>query len=119
MLGLKSALTAGWPDFFGSPLDLGKIFVRGPERRKKTQSLTAGPPAPTWQCPPFTNEGMSEADAVSILMASAAIPGFFPPRKVGENTYVDGGLVMNTPLRPAIDDGADEIHIVYLDRTSP
>jgi predicted acylesterase/phospholipase RssA len=28
---------------------------------------------------------------------------------------VDGGLVMNTPLRPAIDDGADEIHIVYLD----
>lgn len=63
----------------------------------------------------FTNEGMSDEDAVSILLASAAIPGFFPPRKVGETTYVDGGLVMNTPLRPAIDDGADEIHIVYLD----
>jgi len=63
----------------------------------------------------FTNESMSDEDAVSILLASAAIPGFFPPRKVGETTYVDGGLVMNTPLRPAIDDGADEIHIVYLD----
>jgi NTE family protein len=63
----------------------------------------------------FTNQSMSDEDAVSILLASAAIPGFFPPRKVGETTYVDGGLVMNTPLRPAIDDGADEIHIVYLD----
>jgi predicted acylesterase/phospholipase RssA len=63
----------------------------------------------------FTNERMTDTDAVSILLASAAIPGFFPPREVGGSTYVDGGLLMNTPLKPAIADGAEEIHIVYLD----
>jgi NTE family protein len=63
----------------------------------------------------FRKPDMTDADAVSILLASAAIPGFFPPRKVGTQLFVDGGLVMNTPLKPAIDDGADEIHIIYLD----
>ena len=63
----------------------------------------------------FTNEQMTDTDAVPILLASAAIPGFFPPREVGSTVYVDGSLLMNTPLKPAITNGADEIHIVYLD----
>ncbi|PYT20849.1 MAG: hypothetical protein DMG57_40750 [Acidobacteria bacterium] len=100
-----------------APLErlLGEI-VRPEKLRRSTMKLSII--ATNWStgnAEVFTNEKMSDADAVSILLASAAIPGFFPPRKVGENTYVDGGLVMNTPLRPAIDDGADEIHIIYLD----
>lgn len=64
----------------------------------------------------FNNGKMTDAEAVAILLSSAAIPGFFPPRQVGTGTYVDGGVVTNTPLSPAIADGADEISIVYLDQ---
>ena len=64
----------------------------------------------------FNNEKMSDKEAVAILLSSAAIPGFFPARQVGDQTYVDGGVVTNTPLSPAIADGADEIRIIYLDQ---
>ena len=43
----------------------------------------------------------------SHLLASSALPLLFPPVKVGERTYVDGGLRANTPLRPVIRCGAD------------
>ena len=36
------------------------------------------------------------------LLASAALPLLFPPVHIGDNTYVDGGLRANTPLRPVI-----------------
>ena len=64
----------------------------------------------------FTNKEMTDEHAVAVLLASAAIPGFFPPREVGSGTYVDGGVVTNTPLSPAIKDGADEIRIIYLNQ---
>jgi NTE family protein len=43
------------------------------------------------------------------LMASAAIPFFFPPIKVGESYYGDGCIRQTTPLSPAIHLGADKI----------
>lgn len=49
------------------------------------------------------------------LLASLAIPGVFPEVVLGGVPYVDGGLSMNTPLKPAIESGADEIHVVFLD----
>jgi NTE family protein len=69
----------------------------------------------TGQAEVFRNDKMTDAEAVSIILASAAIPGFFPQREVGGGVYVDGGLVMNTPLQPAIEDGADELRVIYLD----
>jgi NTE family protein len=100
-----------------APLErlMGEIILPEKLRRSTMKLSIIATNWSTGKAEVFTNESMSDEDAVSILLASAAIPGFFPPRKVGETTYVDGGLVMNTPLRPAIDDGADEIHIVYLD----
>lgn len=50
-----------------------------------------------------------------MIMASAAIPGIFPPVRIGEHLYVDGGAVMNTPLRCALEAGATTLHVVYLD----
>ena len=50
-----------------------------------------------------------------VIMASTAIPGFFPPVEVGSQAFVDGGVLMNTPLQPAIDAGADILHVIYLD----
>jgi len=54
------------------------------------------------------------------ILASAAIPLLFPPVKVGGRHYLDGGLGMNTPLRPALRLGADRVLVLSLrhDRTS-
>jgi predicted acylesterase/phospholipase RssA len=49
------------------------------------------------------------------LMATAAVPIAFPPRQLhGSGLWVDGGLVRNTPMRAAIDRGAEEIFMVLL-----
>lgn len=46
---------------------------------------------------------------IDHLMASAAIPFFFPPVKVGESYYGDGCIRQTTPLSPAIHLGSDKI----------
>lgn len=54
-------------------------------------------------------------ELVDLLMATSAVPIAFPPRQLqGHGLWVDGGLVKNTPLRAAIDSGADEIFMVLL-----
>jgi NTE family protein len=63
----------------------------------------------------FDNQEMTDEQAPQIITASAAIPGFFPPVYIGADPYVDGGVVMNTPLSPAIRAGATMLHVVYLD----
>lgn len=49
------------------------------------------------------------ADAV---LASTALPGIFPPHRVSDRLYLDGGLVDHVPLAPAIDMGADTIYVL-------
>jgi NTE family protein len=43
------------------------------------------------------------------VMASAAIPVFFPPVRLGEAFYGDGCVRMNYPMSPAVHLGADRI----------
>jgi NTE family protein len=47
--------------------------------------------------------------AASHLMASSAIPIFFPPVKIGSRHFGDGCVRNTTPLAPAIQLGADRI----------
>jgi len=63
----------------------------------------------------FCNSDFDHGRGISAIMASAAIPGVFPPVRIGRDMYVDGGLVENTPLNPAIEMGATSIHVIYLD----
>jgi predicted acylesterase/phospholipase RssA len=63
----------------------------------------------------FENADMTDELGPLILQASSAIPGIFPPVIVGGDTYVDGGVVMNTPLQVAIKSGATTLHVIYLD----
>jgi predicted acylesterase/phospholipase RssA len=63
----------------------------------------------------FGNQDFSSDDGYNVLQASSAIPGIFSPVPIGTEHFVDGGLVMNTPLKPAIKEGATELHIIYLD----
>lgn len=63
----------------------------------------------------FGNEHFSTDLGYAAIHASTAIPGIFPPVTIDGSIYVDGGLVANSPLKPAIGNGASEIHIVYID----
>ena len=55
---------------------------------------------------------LSEGCLVDALLASAAIPGVFPPVEWGERLLIDGGVIDNTPLSHALDLGADEIYVL-------
>jgi hypothetical protein len=46
-------------------------------------------------------EPLTEQIFHSCLLASASIPVFFPPVKIGDNLYIDGGVGNNTPTREA------------------
>lgn len=60
-------------------------------------------------------ELQTTSELVDVLMATSAVPVAFPPRHLnGKGLWVDGGLVRNTPLRAAIDQGAEEIYMVLL-----
>jgi NTE family protein len=48
------------------------------------------------------------------LLASTAIPGLFPSVRIGDRQYLDGGVVDNTPMQTAVDDGAKELLVISL-----
>jgi NTE family protein len=53
-------------------------------------------------------------DLTPALLASTAIPGVFPSVRINDRVFMDGGVVENTPLNIAADDGAKEILAVSL-----
>lgn len=63
----------------------------------------------------FCNDDFHDGLGIDAIMASTAIPGVFPPVKIDQDIYVDGGVVENTPLNPAIRSGATNLHVIYLD----
>lgn len=48
------------------------------------------------------------------LLASTAIPGLFPSVRIDDREHLDGGVVDNTPLDIAVNDGAKEILAISL-----
>jgi NTE family protein len=48
------------------------------------------------------------------LLASTAIPGLFPSVRIDGREHLDGGVVDNTPLDIAVEDGAKEILAISL-----
>lgn len=69
----------------------------------------------------YTLRQLTEANGHNAVLASTAIPGVFPPVRIavggddGSYFFVDGGVLMNTPLNPALRAGAREIHVVYFE----
>ena len=59
----------------------------------------------------FTNQDIGDLE----ILASASIPAIFPATEIDGTPFVDGGLLMNTPLKPAIVEGAEVLHVIYLD----
>jgi NTE family protein len=55
---------------------------------------------------------ISAGPVVEALLASAAIPGLFPPVSIDGRHLVDWALAANTPVRQAVDLGATNIYIL-------
>jgi len=53
--------------------------------------------------------GAEGIDLIDGVVASASVPGVFPPRDLGEDIYVDGGCLQNIPLHAAVELGATRI----------
>jgi NTE family protein len=55
---------------------------------------------------------LCEGPAVDAIVASCSIPGIFPPVPIDGRMLVDGGVVNNTPIRHAIELGAERIYVL-------
>jgi NTE family protein len=55
---------------------------------------------------------LSRGPAEPALLASAAIPGVFPPVKIGGELLFDGGIASNTPIATALELGAERIVVL-------
>ena len=53
---------------------------------------------------------------VDAVVASAAVPGLLPPAKVGDEHYLDGGIVNSIPLARAVQLGADRVFVLQVGR---
>jgi NTE family protein len=53
-------------------------------------------------------------DLMPALLASTAIPGLFPAVRINEREHLDGGVVDNTPMNTAVDDGAKDVVAISL-----
>jgi len=55
---------------------------------------------------------LSTGSAIDALLASAAIPGVFPPIRIGDRYLVDGGVANHTPISAAIELGAQRLVVL-------
>lgn len=62
----------------------------------------------------FDFKRMTEEETWDAICASAAIPALFPAVSTMGEVFIDGGVVMNTPIQPAVEGGATDLHVISL-----
>ncbi len=93
-------------DVIATNWDLGEVVVF----RNKAEAAAAGSAYDVWP--------LTKANGHRAVLASSSIPGVFPPVRIaldgeaGSFLFADGGVLMNTPLSPALKAGARVIHVV-------
>jgi NTE family protein len=55
---------------------------------------------------------LASGPVIDGILASTALPGVFSPHEFGGRLYLDGGLVDQVPIQPAIEAGADTIYVL-------
>jgi NTE family protein len=58
----------------------------------------------------------SEGPAVDAVLASCAVPGLLPPVRIGDEHFLDGGLVRSVPIGRAVDLGASRLYVLQVGR---
>src|SRR5947209_570326 len=51
-----------------------------------------------------------------VILASCAVPGILPPVKIGDEHYIDGGIVNSIPVGRAVALGATTIYVLQVGR---
>lgn len=51
-----------------------------------------------------------------VVLASSAVPGILPPVKIGDEHYIDGGIVNSIPVARAVALGATSIYVLQVGR---
>jgi NTE family protein len=54
----------------------------------------------------------ASGEIMGPLLASAAMPGVFPPVAIEGTTYIDGGVANNVPVSKAIELGAKRVYVL-------
>ncbi len=71
---------------------------------------------PFWAVATALHTGLEQwfdrGDIVQALLASTALPGFLPPVRIGDEDYIDGGVVNNVPVSKAYELGAKRIYVL-------
>ena len=60
--------------------------------------------------------GSRSGRVVDAVVASAAVPGLLPPAKVGDEHFLDGGIVNSVPLGRAVELGATRVFVLQVGR---
>ena len=55
---------------------------------------------------------LSRGPALEAIVASAAIPGVFPPVDWEDTELIDGGVANNTPISHAVELGCDQVYVL-------
>ncbi len=58
----------------------------------------------------------TEGPIVDAVLASCAVPGLLPPVRLGDEHFVDGGLVHSIPVGRAVELGATEVYVLQVGR---
>jgi NTE family protein len=53
---------------------------------------------------------------VDAVLASAAVPGLMPPARIGDEHFIDGGIVNSIPVGRAVDKGVDTVYVLQVGR---
>ena len=57
-----------------------------------------------------------EGPLVDAILASSAVPGILPAVKIGNEHFIDGGIVNSIPIGRAVELGATEIFVLHVGR---
>lgn len=59
-----------------------------------------------------TGRVLTQGDLATALLASAALPGIYPPVTIEDKLYVDGGVTASVPLQAALNLGAKSLVVL-------
>ena len=109
--GLSHAIPAGVFNSSGIDQLLRRLFSTGGRsndfRQLKHRLFIVATDLDTGESVAFGSEGHEDVPISVAVQASAALPGLFPPVKIGERYFVDGALIKTLHASVALQQGAD------------
>jgi NTE family protein len=58
----------------------------------------------------------TEGPLVDAVLASCSVPGILPPYRIGDEHFLDGGVVNSIPVGRAVELGATEVYVLHVGR---